>query len=97
MCFGRKIRVMTRAVQDQLAKVSGQVQESIGAIATVQAFVRERHEAERYRDGVEGAFQQDARAGALAVVVLRDRDDRRLRRRRGRRVARRARARSTAS
>jgi ABC transporter fused permease/ATP-binding protein len=56
--FGRRIRVMTRAVQDRLARVSGQVQESIGAIATVQAFVRERHEAERYRDGIEGAFQQ---------------------------------------
>ncbi|MBA2542950.1 MAG: ATP-binding cassette domain-containing protein [Deltaproteobacteria bacterium] len=54
--FGRKLRRMTRAIQDQLAKVSGQVQESIGAIATVQAFVREGHEAKRYRDGVEGAF-----------------------------------------
>ena len=56
--FGRKIRVMTRGVQDQLANVSGQVQESIGAIATVQAFVRESHEAERYRGGVEGAFRK---------------------------------------
>ncbi|MEO6774401.1 MAG: ABC transporter transmembrane domain-containing protein [Kofleriaceae bacterium] len=58
MVFGRKIRTMTRGVQDQLAVVSGQVQESIGAIATVQAFVRERHEAARYRDGVEAAFRK---------------------------------------
>ena len=58
MVFGRKIRLMTRGVQDELAKVSGQVQESIGAIATVQAFVRERHEAKRYRAGVEGAFRK---------------------------------------
>jgi ABC transporter fused permease/ATP-binding protein len=56
MYFGRKIRRMTRAVQDELAKVSGQVQEAVGAIATVQAFVRESHEARRYRAGVEGAF-----------------------------------------
>ena len=56
--FGRKIRKMTRGVQDQLAKVSGQVQESIGAIATVQAFVREQHEAGRYREGVERAFRK---------------------------------------
>ena len=56
--FGRKIRRMTRAVQDQLANVSGQVQEAIGAIGTVQAFVREDHEARRYRHGVEGAFQK---------------------------------------
>jgi ABC transporter fused permease/ATP-binding protein len=54
--FGRKIRTMTRAVQDELAQASGQVQESIGAIATVQSFVRERHEAARYRNGVERAF-----------------------------------------
>ena len=56
MIFGRKIRTMTRAVQDQLASVSGQAQEAIGAIATVQAFARERYEAGRYRAGVEGAF-----------------------------------------
>jgi ABC transporter fused permease/ATP-binding protein len=54
--FGRRMRRMTRAVQDELAKVSGQVQESIGAISTVQSFVREGHEARRYRDGVEHAF-----------------------------------------
>ncbi|MEP6862868.1 MAG: ABC transporter transmembrane domain-containing protein [Deltaproteobacteria bacterium] len=58
MVFGRKIRIMTRGVQDQLAEVSGQVQESIGAIATVQAFVRENHEAARYRGGVESAFRK---------------------------------------
>jgi ABC transporter fused permease/ATP-binding protein len=56
LVFGRRIRRMTRAVQDELAKVSGQVQESIGAIATVQSFVREEYEAKRYRKGVEGAF-----------------------------------------
>ncbi len=56
--FGRKIRKMTRAVQDERANVSGQVQESIGAIATVQSFVREKFEARRYRTGVERAFQK---------------------------------------
>ncbi|MGE5180979.1 MAG: ABC transporter ATP-binding protein [Acidobacteriota bacterium] len=58
MVFGRKIRKMTRGVQDKLAQVSGEVQESIGAIATVQAFAREPHEARRYRSGVEGAFEK---------------------------------------
>ncbi|MFT3694757.1 MAG: ABC transporter transmembrane domain-containing protein [Kofleriaceae bacterium] len=66
MVFGRKIRVMTRGVQDQLAQVSGQVQESIGAIATVQAFVAEQREAKKYRAGVEGAF-----AKMLALVKWR--------------------------
>ena len=58
LAFGRKIRRMTRAVQDQLAQVSGHVQESLGAIATVQAFVRESHEARRYRAGVESSFRK---------------------------------------
>jgi ABC transporter fused permease/ATP-binding protein len=56
--FGRRIRKMARAVQDELAQVSGQVQESIGAIATVQSFVRESYEARRYRGGVEAAFRK---------------------------------------
>jgi ABC transporter fused permease/ATP-binding protein len=56
--FGRGIRKMSKAVQDQLAHVSGQVTESLGAIQTVQAFVRERHEANKYRTGVEGTFQK---------------------------------------
>jgi ABC transporter fused permease/ATP-binding protein len=56
--FGRKIRRMARAVQDELANVSGQVQESVGAISTVQSFVREGYEASRYKRGVEGAFQK---------------------------------------
>ncbi|HEX3478638.1 MAG TPA: ABC transporter transmembrane domain-containing protein [Kofleriaceae bacterium] len=56
--FGRRIRKMARAVQDALAKVSGTAQESIGAVATVQAFVRESYEVGRYRDGVEQAFSQ---------------------------------------
>ncbi len=56
--FGRAIRRMSKRMQDELAKVSGQAQESLGAIQTVQAFVRERHEAGRYRAGVERSFQQ---------------------------------------
>src|SRR6185295_3743095 len=56
--FGRRIRKMARAVQDELAKVSGQVQESIGAIATVQALERESYEVGSYRGGVEQAFRQ---------------------------------------
>ena len=59
--FGRGIRRMSKAVHDQLAAVSGQVTESLGAIQTVQAFVRERHEARRYREGVENTFQKALR------------------------------------
>lgn len=56
--FGKRIRNMQRSVRDELANVSGQVQEAIGAISTVQGFVREPHEVKRYRSGIEGAFQK---------------------------------------
>jgi ABC transporter fused permease/ATP-binding protein len=61
--FGRIIRRMSKAVQDRLAEASGQVQESIGAIQTVQAFVREKREGSVYREAVEAAFHQ-----ALSLV-----------------------------
>ncbi|HRC54692.1 MAG TPA: ABC transporter transmembrane domain-containing protein, partial [Kofleriaceae bacterium] len=56
--FGGKLRRMSRRVQDELAKVSGHVQEAVGAIQTVQSFVREQHEAKKYRAGVEEAFRR---------------------------------------
>lgn len=56
--FGGKLRVMSRRVQDELASVSGHVQEAVGAIQTVQSFGRETHEAARYRSGVENAFRR---------------------------------------
>ena len=59
--FGRRIRRMSKAVQDRLAEASGHVDESIGAIETVQAFVRESTESARYGGGVEAAFEQALR------------------------------------
>jgi ABC transporter fused permease/ATP-binding protein len=59
--FGRMIRRMSTKVQDRLAEASGHVQESIGAIQTVQAFVREDREARLYTRGVEAAFEQSVR------------------------------------
>lgn len=54
--WGRVIRRLSREAQDQLAKASGGLQEGLGAIDTVQAFTRERFEAERYEQGIERAF-----------------------------------------
>lgn len=59
--FGGKLRKRSKAVQDKLAEASGRVQEAIAAIETVQAFVRERDEAEAYRNDVEAAFESGLR------------------------------------
>ena len=58
LIFGRAIRRMSKAVQDRIAETSAQVQESVGAISTVQAFVREDRELDIYSGGVEAAFQK---------------------------------------
>jgi len=74
VAFGRVIRRMAKRVQDRLAEASGQVQESIGAIQTVQSFVREDQAAHAYNRGVEAAFSESIhlarwRATLFAVVT----------------------------
>jgi ABC transporter fused permease/ATP-binding protein len=54
--WGRKIRSLARRTQDELAKVSGEAQERIAGIDTVQAFTREPHEGDQYRSGVGRTF-----------------------------------------
>jgi ATP-binding cassette subfamily B protein len=54
--YGRRVRRMSRASQDQVANTSAIAGEILGAIQTVQAFVRETHEQNRYRAAVELAF-----------------------------------------
>ncbi|MEM9489171.1 MAG: ABC transporter transmembrane domain-containing protein [Myxococcota bacterium] len=54
--FGRRIRVLARRVQDQLATANAQLQEGIAGIETVQAFTREDHEVERYSSAIGSAF-----------------------------------------
>ncbi|MFO7567488.1 MAG: ABC transporter transmembrane domain-containing protein [Enhygromyxa sp.] len=54
--WGRVIRRLARQAQDQLAAASGQLQEGLAAVDTVQSFTRERHEAERYGAAIERAF-----------------------------------------
>lgn len=63
MVFGRRIRAMSKDVQDAIADTNARVQEFFGAIDTVQVFGQEAQEAERYGAGVERAF---GRAIALA-------------------------------
>ncbi|HEY1098660.1 MAG TPA: ABC transporter transmembrane domain-containing protein [Myxococcota bacterium] len=54
--FGKRIRKMSSAVQDRLAESSAQVQESVSAIATVQAFRREPEQARRYTSRIDEFF-----------------------------------------
>jgi ATP-binding cassette subfamily B protein len=56
LVFGRRVRRLARETQDRVADASGLAGESIGAIQAVQTFTRERHQARRFHDLVERAF-----------------------------------------
>jgi ABC-type multidrug transport system fused ATPase/permease subunit len=63
LAFGQGIRHRSRALQGELASLSGHLQECIGAIATVHAFARESHESRRYASGIQATL---ARAWSMS-------------------------------
>ena len=56
--LGRRVRKMSRASQDKVADTSAMAGEVLNAITTVQAFVREPHEQNRFNSAVEMAFSE---------------------------------------
>jgi ABC-type multidrug transport system fused ATPase/permease subunit len=54
--FSRRIRPMYRKVQDQIAKVAGEIQENIAGVRVVKAFGREREEIARFIEGNEQLY-----------------------------------------
>ena len=54
--YGRKIRVVSRQVQDALAQATSVAEEGLGSIRTVRSFGRESFEVERYGEAVEESF-----------------------------------------
>jgi ABC transporter fused permease/ATP-binding protein len=55
--YGRRLRRLSRKVQDALARASEVAEETIGGIRTVRAFTAEALEADRYRSRVEESFE----------------------------------------
>ncbi|GJM13266.1 MAG: ABC transporter ATP-binding protein/permease [Pseudohongiella sp.] len=56
MYFGRKVRLLSRSSQDEIANVGAYVGESIQQIKTVQAYNHQRHDDKQFSDHVESAF-----------------------------------------
>ncbi|AUX40999.1 ABC transporter permease [Sorangium cellulosum] len=54
--YGRKVRKLSRDVQDALARASEVAEEALAGIRTVRAFAAEPHEAERYAGRVSASF-----------------------------------------
>lgn len=54
--FGRRVRTLSRVSQDRLADTGARAGETLGAISTVQSYVREAMESARYDVSVDAAF-----------------------------------------
>jgi ABC transporter fused permease/ATP-binding protein len=68
--YGRRVRRLSRDVQDALAAAGEVAEESIGGIRTVRAFTAEPKEAERYAGAVGKALElARRRIGASAVFM----------------------------
>ncbi len=55
--FGRRLRKLSGAVQDQLAGATTVLEESIGGVRVVQSFTREGYEIGRFREAIERTFK----------------------------------------
>ncbi len=75
LIFGRRVRRFSRASQDRVADVGAYVEESLGAVRTVQAFTHEAADRAQFGQRVEEAFTTAverirARALLTALVLL---------------------------
>ena len=68
--FGRRLRGLSREVQDALARATEVAEETISGIRTVRAFAREEAESDRYGEAVEDSFQL-ARRRAVWIALFR--------------------------
>jgi ATP-binding cassette subfamily B protein len=68
--LGRRVRHLSRAVQDRVADVSSHVDETVHEIRTVQAFAHESRESATFGERVNAVFLVAVeRSGALALLI----------------------------
>ena len=74
LVIGRRVRKLSRDSQDRLADTSARAGETLGAMATVQSYVREGMESDRYASAVEQAFvsaiRRNMTRAALTVIAI---------------------------
>ncbi|MBO3271870.1 ATP-binding cassette domain-containing protein [Hymenobacter sp. NBH84] len=74
MVFGRKIRVLAKVTQDELAKTNVIVEETLQGINTVKAFTNEQFETGRYTSSltrtVKAALQSNLYRGGFVSFVI---------------------------
>ena len=71
--FGRKLRPLSTAVQDQLASTTTVMEEVLGGVRVVQSFTREKYESNRFTDNIERVFglaMQRARLSSVFSPII---------------------------
>jgi ABC transporter fused permease/ATP-binding protein len=68
--YGRRVRKLSREVQDALGHASSVGEESLAGIRTVRAFASESSEAERYASAVEQSFQLAKKRNVISGVFM---------------------------
>lgn len=73
--YGRYIRRLSTNVQDRLAESNSVLEETLSAIRTVQSFVRENYERQRYREKITDALKLAVRrslagGGFIAFIIM---------------------------
>jgi ATP-binding cassette, subfamily B, bacterial MsbA len=66
--FGRRIRPLSRQVQDQLAHATTILEEALAGIRVVQSFTREEHEIGRFRQSIEKSFNLAIRRTRISTL-----------------------------
>lgn len=66
--FGKRIRELSRGIQDELADSTAVAEDALGAVRLVKAFVREDYEVSRYQDAVEKLFTTARRKVVLTQL-----------------------------
>jgi ATP-binding cassette subfamily B protein len=68
--LGRRVRTLSRAVQDRVADVSTQIDETLHEIRTVQAFAHEDRESRTFGERVNAVFSAAVqRSSSLALLI----------------------------
>jgi len=68
--LGRRIRTLSREAQDAQGEAVGVLQEAIAEIRTVQAFTRERYEADRFHDKLFVTFRAVLRRARISSTLF---------------------------
>ncbi|HET6578217.1 MAG TPA: ABC transporter transmembrane domain-containing protein [Gemmatimonadales bacterium] len=70
MIFGRRLRRMTTTVQDRVAEASAVAEEAFSQIRTVQSFVQEPAERERYGDRIDASVRTALQRASVRGVFF---------------------------